>query len=241
LEEAIPYGIEMVNARLVDASKVTNRKICIIDSGYDLGHPDLQSAKVNGTTHGSLPPWDQDGESHGTHVAGTIAAIGGNDKGVIGVVPNGMMPLYISRAIDDNNNYFNSDLIYALYSCISEGANIINMSLGGDPSQIIKDICDDFYENRGVLLVAAAMNSGGSSYFYPASYDSVMSVAAVDSNKQHAWFSQYNDQVDIAGPGVSVLSTIPLDLSPDADSPYSSKSGTSSKSLVIHHGIKSFD
>ena len=73
--------------------------------------------------------------------------------------------------------------------------------------QLWENVCDDIYQNEGVILVAAAGNSDGDSYFYPASYNSVMSVAAVDSKSNRAIFSQYNDQVDIAAPGVSIQST----------------------------------
>eukprot|EP00957_Ditylum_brightwellii_P001606 125434-Ditylum_brightwellii.AAC.1 len=84
------------------------------------------------------------------------------------------------------------------------------MSLGGGgPSSAVQSFLTDL-ENDGidVLFVAAAGNGGSSSYSYPASYDSplVMSVAAVNSNRVKASFSQYNDQVDIAGPGVNVNS-----------------------------------
>ena len=80
-EEEIPYGIEYVHALNVSDHLISNRKICIIDSGYQLGHPDLPKNSVTGY-EGELSAgdWSQDGIGHGTHVAGTIAAIGGNNK-----------------------------------------------------------------------------------------------------------------------------------------------------------------
>jgi len=84
------------------------------------------------------------------------------------------------------------------------------MSLGGPSrSDIEESALNRAYEDNGVLLIAAAGNDGDSSFLYPASYDSVMSVAAVDSNEEWASFSQYNNQVDIAAPGVHVASTTP--------------------------------
>ena len=65
-----------------------------------------------------------------------------------------------------------------------------------------------FYTDNDVLIIAAAGNGGDTSYFYPASFSTVMSVAAVDSNKEHANFSQRNNQVDISAPGVNILSTM---------------------------------
>jgi serine protease len=218
----------MVNAGLVDASKVSNRKVCIIDTGYNFGHPDLQIINVSGTSH-DTPPWDQDGHGHGTHVAGTIAALGNNNVGVVGIVPNGMMSLHIARALKNNGRGRLSSVIAAMYSCRNVGSNIISMSLGGStPSAAIKKACDDIYD-EGTLIIAAAGNAGNGAYAYPASYDSVMSVAAVDSNKQRASFSQYNDQVDISAPGVGVRSTIP-------GPSYASFSGTSSK-FLLRYGI----
>lgn len=86
----------------------------------------------------------------------------------------------------------------------------MSMSLGGkDFSQISADAYRHILDEDNVLLVAAAGNSGRTSYTYPASYDAVISVAAVDTNGNKARFSQYNDQVDIAAPGVAINSTIP--------------------------------
>jgi serine protease len=230
-QENTPYGIDLVNATLVDASKISNRNVCIIDSGYDLGHPDLQESKVTGYEGSeSAGPWDTDNDGHGTHVAGTIAALGGNGQGVVGVVPNGMLNLHIIRAFNDNGDWaWGSNLIDAMYDCVDAGSNVINMSLGSpSASQIWEDGTKDIYENKNVLLIAAAGNDGSTSYSYPASYISVMSVAAVDSNAERVYFSQYNDKVDIAGPGWYVESTYPRTLES-----YASLSGTSSKLLKL--------
>ena len=82
------------------------------------------------------------------------------------------------------------------------------MSLGGvSPSEIERDFFQDLFDHHGILSIAAAGNSGSAFYSYPASYPSIMSVAATDSSNAIASFSQYNDQIDIAAPGVDVLST----------------------------------
>jgi serine protease len=226
------YGINMVNATLVDPGKISNRNVCIIDTGYDIDHQDLQDLNVSGNDgNGSNLLWSKDGNGHGTHVAGTIAALGNNDLGVVGVIPNGLMNLHIVRVFDEDGKWaWGSTLANSMYACADAKSNIISMSLGTPlDSLTLKNTCDDIYYNKGILLVAAAGNEENSQYSYPASYDSVMSVAAVNANAQHASFSQYNDQVNIAAPGVAILSTTP-------GNQYESFSGTSSK-LIFHQCI----
>jgi serine protease len=230
-EETIPYGIDLVKANLVDASKVSNRKVCIIDSGYDLGHPDLQESNVEGYDGSNTAgPWYEDGDGHGTHVTGTIAALGGNRQGVVGVVPSGMLNLHIVRVFDDFADWaWGSELVNAMYECVEAKSNVINMSLGhSDPTQTEAIATKDIFEEQGVLLIAAAGNDGNSNYSYPASYPFVMSVAAIDSNSDWVYFSQYNDQVDISAPGWMVESTYPR-----TEGAYESLSGTSSKLLKV--------
>ena len=91
----------------------------------------------------------------------------------------------------------------AVSKCVSNGAKIISMSLGGGaPSNIEANQFKSYYENDGVLIVAAAGNSGNNDLSYPASYPAVMSIAAHDINGNRASFSQYNSQVEISGPGM---------------------------------------
>lgn len=216
--QEIPYGIDMVQARdvwdvnrdgVVDDGAVTasNRKLCIIDSGFYTGHEDFQGLTVSGY-NGNLP-WNQDGSGHGTHVAGTIAAAN-NALGVVGVTP-GTVQLYIVRVFGNDGAWaYSSSLIDAAYKCRDAGANIISMSLGGSRSNNTeKNGFAGLYNNNGILSIAAAGNAGTNAHSYPASYDSVVSVAAIDSNKVVADFSQYTTQVELAAPGVGVLSTIP--------------------------------
>ncbi|MCH8531371.1 MAG: S8 family serine peptidase [Saccharospirillum sp.] len=211
MSEQSPYGIAMVQADQLSDAATGNRTVCIIDSGYDINHQDLPNTGVTGgNTSQYAGPWDNDGDGHGTHVAGTIAALGGNGVGVVGVNPSGLLNLHIVKVFNDNGNWaWGSDLVRAIEQCADNGAQVVNMSLGGGgSSQSERQAMQNFYEN-GVLLVAAAGNSGTSAYSYPASYDSVMSVAAIDRNRNRASFSQYNNQVEISAPGVNVLSTLP--------------------------------
>ena len=223
--QVVPYGIDMVQAReiwdanydgRVDKKAPTGagRTVCIIDTGLFTGHADFAGVDLLGGYSQTNPDpalWTLDGYGHGTHVAGTIAAAN-NDVGVVGVTP-GAASLYIIKIFGDDGLWVSqqhaSDLADAALRCADAGANIISMSLSGTTQNgHEKRIFDQLYA-EGVLHVAAASNDGLPDYHYPASYDSVVSVAALDASYQVADFSQYNDQVELAAPGVAVLSTIP--------------------------------
>ncbi|MCY7293892.1 S8 family serine peptidase [Alteromonas sp. a30] len=204
LAQSTPYGIPMVQANQLSQSNTTAREVCIIDTGYTLGHADLPSAsgQANNSQVGS---WSNDGNGHGTHVAGTVAALD-NNTGVVGVFPG--VDLHIVKIFNDQGNWTSaSNIINAIQQCKDAGADVVSMSLGGSGSSSAEASSLQGFVNDGMMLIAAAGNSGNSSFSYPASYDAVMSVAAVDSSSNVASFSQYNSQVEIAGPGVAVNST----------------------------------
>ncbi|KAL3809805.1 hypothetical protein ACHAXA_010388 [Cyclostephanos tholiformis] len=227
--QTVPYGIDMVEARdvwdvnrdgVVDEGAPTgsNKKICIIDTGLKVSHEDLQGISVTGYNVDVALPWNQDSNGHGTHVAGTIAAMN-NHLGVVGVTP-GTVSLHISRACDDEGTCYSSDVVDAATQCANAGANIISMSLGGGiPSQTESNFFDNLTA-QGILSIAAAGNTGDDQAEYPAAYPSVVSVGAIDSKKVVAYFSTRNSHVDVVAPGVDILSTV-------YDSYYGSWSGTS--------------
>ncbi len=224
LAEETPYGITMVQAPEVSDANASNKKVCIMDTGYDLEHEDLMNSGITGDDgYGShdTGDWFNDGHGHGTHVAGTIAAVGNNNKGVVGVNPSGTVGLHIVKVFDDDGRWaYGSNLIAAIDQCKAAGSDVISMSLGGSGSSQAEGGAFQQALDAGILSIAAAGNSGNSNKSYPASYDAVMSVAAVDSSEKVASFSQYNNQVEIAAPGVSVKSTLP-------NNRYAAWSGTS--------------
>jgi serine protease len=224
-EQVVPYGIDMVQARDIwDANRDgkidkkaptgAGRTVCVIDTGLYTEHEDLQGVDVvGGYSQVDEDPtrWTHDGYGHGTHVTGTVTAMH-NDIGVVGVTP-GTVSIFFVKIFDDNGLWVAkkhaSDLVEAAYLCAENGANVISMSLSGtDKSRKEEQAFNDLYAS-GILSVAAASNEGIEEYHYPASYDSVVSVAAIDSNYLVADFSQFNDQVELAAPGVGVLSTLP--------------------------------
>lgn len=209
MAQETPYGIPMVEADLLSDSKAGGCKVCIIDSGYYINHEDLQSANVTGYTDGGTGDPFVDGCGHGTHVAGTVAALN-NTAGVIGVLPSGNINLHIVKVFGNDCGWaYSSDLIDALNRCRDAGSNVVSMSLGGTFKSVTEDRAFSDAYAAGVLSIAAAGNDGNNRYSYPASYDSVVSVAAIDSTETVADFSQFNSQVELAAPGVSVLSTVP--------------------------------
>lgn len=225
------YGLGMVQANLIhEAAYGGNVKVCVMDTGYDLGHEDLPAANVDGTNDPGTGAWnDFNVHFHGTHVAGTIGARGNNGVGVTGVISNAesAVPMFISKVFTNSGGFaFSTGLVGGLEACIDAGANVVNMSLGGSIESRLERRAFERARKAGVLLIAAAGNSAASLHSYPASYDSVMSVAAVDSNKDHASFSQTTTQVEIAAPGVGIGSTIPRNLT-GTNGGYATSSGTS--------------
>jgi subtilisin family serine protease len=210
LGQLVPYGISMVQADQLPDTYASNRTVCIIDSGIDLAHEDLKGNHVTGNTNPGTGDWFTDENHHGTHVAGTIAAINNGGVGVVGVNANRQLNLHIVKVFGADGWAYTSTLIAAANKCGAAGANVISMSLGGaDPSRAEEQVFSALAK-RGVLSIAAAGNDGDDSQSYPAGYSSVMSVAALDENKLVAPFSQFTDKVEIAAPGVNVLSTLPM-------------------------------
>jgi subtilisin family serine protease len=153
--------------------------------------------------------WYTDENQHGTHVAGTIAAVNNSGVGVVGVNAGAKLKLHIVKVFGAAGWAYSSTLASAANQCGTAGANVISMSLGGGRSSKTEQRAFDSLQAKGILNIAAAGNDGNTVISYPAGYASVMMVGAVDENKAWADFSQYNSKVEIAGPGVGVLSTIP--------------------------------
>ncbi|WP_394192257.1 S8 family serine peptidase [Pseudoalteromonas atlantica] len=211
MAESTPYGITMVQAAQLSDNLTGNQKVCIMDTGYTLNHPDLPNTGVTGSDGygaNNTGNWYNDGNGHGTHVAGTIAALGGNGQGVIGVNSSGQLGLHIVKVFNDQGRWaYGSDLVAAISQCQSAGATVTSMSLGGPQSSNAERQAFASSYAQGMLHIAAAGNDANSSLSYPASYDDVVSVAAVNRNGTKASFSQYNAQVEIAAPGVGTNST----------------------------------
>jgi subtilisin family serine protease len=266
-------GVANVDVNGAEAAARTlgspNLVVAVIDDGVDFSHPDLAGRQwnnpgeipgngadddrngkvddVNGWDfcHGDKTVHDPGDDSHGTHVAGTVAA-SINGTGVVGVAPNvKIMALkFLSDTGTGSGCNSTAGAIAAIQYAKSEGVKLSNNSWGGgDYSQALKDAIDA----SGSLFVAAAGNGGADGVgdnndatpMYPASYSSpnILSVAAVNNRGSLGGFSNYGaTTVDISAPGVSILSAVPAN--PGSPAAVLSSVGTSGKAVTAGFGAE---
>lgn len=209
----------------------TGIKVCIIDSGWDNRHPELQAAYAGGKdfVDDDDEPLDYEkntgswGGGHGTHTAATIAAQlgahgsvapGDEPNGVAGVAPG--VELYVARVLNTRGNGSTADIVSALQWCQEQGAKIVSLSLGAADASTTEETAFKAAVAAGILPIAATGNSGTGDpateppVAYPAGYDGVLAVGAVDFKSERAKFSQVGPQVALMGPGVDVLSAMIL-------------------------------
>ena len=220
--------------------------VAVIDTGGDYRHPDLAANtwRNQGEIFGNGRDDDRNGfvddvhgydfvnrdgdpmddQGHGTHVAGTIGAVGNNNRGVVGVNQN--VSLMHLKFLDSQGNGSTINAIRSVDYATRMGADVINASFGGGGYSQAMFGALSRANNAGVLFVAAAGNEGNNNDFrpsFPANYDlpNVISVAATDHRDRLAGFSNFGrNSVDIGAPGVNILSTLP-------GNRYDSFSGTS--------------
>ncbi|MBM7632828.1 S8 family peptidase [Geomicrobium sediminis] len=205
ISQTIPWGIDRVNAPAANASGVTGSgvSVAVLDTGIST-HEDLNIQGGESFVPGE--PGIDDGNGHGTHVAGTIAALD-NDTGVVGVSPDA--DLYAVKVLGSDGSGNISSIAQGLQWAGENGMDVANMSLGSPlPSPTLEQAVDEATD-RGVLVVAASGNSGASSLSYPAAYDNAMAVGATTQSDARASFSQYGAGLDLVAPGVGVESTYP--------------------------------
>ena len=180
-------------------------RVAILDTGIS-DHTDLITAwkKDNAINCSSDPTWEDKGSGHGTHVAGIIAG-SDNDFGVVGVAPNcEIIPI---KVLDDSGAGNYESIEKGLRNAINMNVDIINMSLGSStaPPETLHDLIRQAVA-QGIVIVAAAGNDAHA-VNYPARYDEVIAVAALDQNGCLATFTSKDETVDIVAPGVDIYST----------------------------------
>jgi len=228
----VPYGIKMIygNPALTTAgvSGGSGVTVAILDTG-SITHPDFYRANGTYIITDCVDFADRkldmiqgqctDGHGHGTHVTGTVAAAGGTDgRGIFGVAPGAN--IYSYRVLNSQGRGYADDIARAITWAADHGAKIISMSLGAaSPSSIELDAIR-YATGKGVLVVAAAGNSGpnADTIDYPGAFMEVVAVAALNADEVVSYFSSRgiddgNDnaiadrEVEVSGPGRSVLST----------------------------------
>lgn len=226
--EVVPWGITHIKADSVPNGKAGKRKLCILDSGYDMHHPDLPFDDTNTIITGESfvgTSWKTDRFSQGTRVAGAVVALGGNGIGVQGIVRNGKLKLHIAKVIDDYGRAYLSSILHGIESCIQNKANIMTMSFGGrEFDYYFQDAVTDAYHNHDVISFASSGFTGYHEYIYPGAFNNVISVASITEHYDKSIFSTYNDKVDLSAPGSPDLKTT----SPDGKYVYDSSGALAS-------------
>jgi subtilisin family serine protease len=220
------------------------RKIVVLDSGINYNHSELASSHLGGRdfVNNDSDPFDDNG--HGTHVAGLITADGVDAKAK-GAAPGA--GIISGKVLDAAGNGYFSDMVAAIYWAVDgadgvantsddPGADAISMSIGTKAPYTYKGYCDSvmpdltnaikYARDRGVLVVVAAGNEGGSGVSIPGCVSYSTTVAAVDSKDKAPTWSSKGKAVDISAPGVSLYSTW-------LGTGYATASGTSMATPVV--------
>ena len=212
------WGVKHIGSMNAHLNDITGAgvRVAILDTGMDYTHPELAINYQGGTdiVFGDSDPFDDSWNSHGTHVAGIIAAAA-NGSGVVGVAPD--TELYAVKVLDGGGFGLLSWIIQGIDWAVDSGMDIVNISIGGPDSEALQDACDSAYA-AGLLIVAAAGN--WTEVAYPAAYDSVIAVTGTDIDDQQGWFAPFGSQIEFSAPGVFIQST-------SAGESYAELSGTS--------------
>jgi len=184
--------------------------VAVLDTGVDASHPELEGRVLEGWD--SMNPQGKgtrDPNGHGTHVAGIIAATSNNGVGVAGIAPQvSILPV---RVLDSSGNGDDDELALGIIWAADQGADVLNISIGGAvPSDLLEGALD-YALNKGAVVVVASGNDAmvGNKPSYPGAYPQVLTVGATDSTDKRAAFSNTGSYVDISAPGSWIRSTWP--------------------------------
>ncbi|PWH11896.1 MAG: hypothetical protein DDG60_15685 [Anaerolineae bacterium] len=206
-DPGFPFQYALVNIRAPQGWEITTGShlvtIAIVDTGVDQTHPELAPKILAGYdfVNGDTDPQDDNG--HGTHVAGIAAAMSNNGVGVAGVSWNArILPVKVLNA---SNTGTYSNVAAGIIWATDQGAQIINLSLGGISPSLTLENAVNYAASQGVLLVAAAGNTGGA-LLYPARYAAVIAVANTNAANLRVPSSAFGPELDLSAPGASIYS-----------------------------------
>jgi subtilisin family serine protease len=227
-EQVIPWGIDLVGYQ----TNMSNEpiKIGVLDSGINENHEDLQGKVLK--EYNVINPGEpvDDDYGHGTAIAGIITA-NDNDVGIVGVVQD--VVLYDIKVLNDEGKGNVEDLITAIKWCMEEQVDIINISFGfQSKNNELEEIIQEAV-SQGIIFVAASGNNYGLKTDYPAKYENVISVTAVNEEKKESNLYSSEEKVDYAMPGVSILTT-------SKDGGYEIHSGTSMATAYMTGIVSSY-
>lgn len=181
--------------------------IAVIDTGCDPNHPDIKKNLVGSYNFINNTVDATDGNGHGSHVCGTIAAID-NGKGIVGVAPESK--ILALKALSDNGTGSLEHVANAIRYAADHGADIITMSLGSTYKSLEIKQSIDYADSRGCLIFCAAGNSGAEvDIMYPARFPKTFSIGAIDQNFNRTNFTCSGDSLDFLSPGVDIMSIVP--------------------------------
>jgi thermitase len=201
------YNLPKINAPAAwDISQSNSSvKIAIIDTGVQLNHPELAGKLLPGYDYVDYDNIPEDGNGHGTHVAGIAASITNNGVGIAGVAPlASIVPL---RVLDNNGQGTTGNVGNGLVYAANNGIQVVNLSLGGPTGEAFLQAAVQYAWDRGAVIIAAAGNDNTSYPIVPASYPNVIAVASTNPSDLKSNFSNYGSWVDMAAPGDNILST----------------------------------
>lgn len=201
------YNLQKINAPAAwDISQSNSSvKIAIIDTGVQLNHPELAGKLLPGYDYVDYDNIPEDGNGHGTHVAGIAASITNNGVGIAGAAPlASIVPL---RVLDNNGQGTTGNVGNGLVYAANNGIQVVNLSLGGPTGEAFLQAAVQYAWDRGAVIIAAAGNDNTSYPIVPASYPNVIAVASTNPSDLKSNFSNYGSWVDMAAPGDSILST----------------------------------
>ncbi|MFC7441073.1 S8 family peptidase [Laceyella putida] len=203
------YAPQKVGAEAAwDVTKGSSEvKVAIVDTGVDYNHPDLAGKVEKGKDFIDNDNDPMDENSHGTHCAGITAAKTDNNEGIVGMAPE--VTILAERVLDENGSGTWDSVASGITHAADAGAKVISLSLGGSENSKALEDAVKYAAGKGAVIVAAAGNESTNAPSYPAYYDDAIAVAATDQNDLKAYFSNFGDWVDVAAPGVDILSTVP--------------------------------
>jgi hypothetical protein len=207
-----------------ERSTGTTVRIAVVDTGVYAEHPELAGRVLPGRDFVYDDDDAADDNGHGTFIAGVIGAAGDDGVGVAGVCWScQILPV---KVMDAEGNGGASDVAQGIRWAVDQGAQVINISVGGPRNPTVLRDAIAYAESRGALVVGAAGNEAldGNPIEYPSAYASVLAVGATTRDDRHAVFSNYGEQLDLAAPGVAITSTT---WTPGAAASYATADGTS--------------